>query len=252
MCTLALFFNLLDAYPLLVAANRDERYDRPTMAPDLISSRPKIFAGKDLLVGGTWLGVNEFGLVVGILNRRADGIRRVAPKPRSRGLLCLDLLTLKTAREADDYIRRSEEEYNPFTVVYADTAHAGVAFNNGGNITTDSLNVGLHVFSSAAATDTRSGKADRAYGRFLQWAHESPPENHRGDWLDKLHLLLGDHTTLVADDPRDAICVHGLESGTVSSSVVRLSARERRFETYYCAGTPCENDFGRPLPLELS
>ena len=247
---MALYFNLLEAYPLLVAANRDEHYDRPAAAPDWISSRPKIFAGKDLFRGGTWLGANEFGLVVGILNRRVDGMKRVDSKLRSRGLLCLDLLQLGSAKEAGDYLRRSEEPYNPFTVVFADMADAGVAFNNDGKVITNALDAGLHVFSSAAVMDTRSGKADRAYDRFLRWAHDSPPRKNSGDWLAKLQLLLGDHSMLVDDDPRDAICVHGSESGTVSSSIIQFSAQERRMETYYCAGAPCENAFVGPRLLD--
>ncbi len=252
MCTLALFYNLVEAYPLLVAANRDEHYDRPAMAPDLIRSRPKIFAGKDLFRGGTWLGANEFGLVVGILNRRVDGMKRVDSKLRSRGLLCLDLLSLRTAKDAVDYLRRSEEHYNPFTMVFADTAYAGVAFNQDEKITMNSLEPGLHVFSSAAVTDTRSGKADRAYGRFLGWARDLPSRDNEGDRLARLQLLLGDHSTLVDDDPRDAICVHGTEAGTVSSSILQFSAQKRRFETYYCAGAPCKNTFVGPRLLELS
>lgn len=251
MCTLALFFNLLDAYPLLVAANRDEHYDRPATAPELISSRPKILAGKDLRVGGTWLGVNEFGLMVGVLNRRAEEARQLHSNPRSRGLLCLELLALRNADEAREFLRLHEDNYNPFTIVYADRGHAGVAFNNNGNITTGSLDPGLHVFSSAAAMDTRSGKADRAYDRILRWAQDSPPGDKIDALLDKLQLILGDHSTVIDDDPRDAICVHGAESGTVSSSIVQYSAAARRFETFYCAGAPCRNSFVGPMLLNV-
>ncbi|MGH7927508.1 MAG: NRDE family protein, partial [Candidatus Binatia bacterium] len=82
MCTLALFFDVFDGYPLLVAANRDERYDRPAMPPGLIAANPRIMAGKDLRAGGTWLGVNEHGLLVGILNRRAK--RETVPDSQVR------------------------------------------------------------------------------------------------------------------------------------------------------------------------
>lgn len=252
MCTLALFLDVFDRYPLLVGANRDERYDRPTTPPGLIAADPKIIAGKDLRAGGTWLGINEYGLLVGILNRRANGATLSHANPRSRGLLCMDLLALRSAAEAREFLCCHEENYNPFTVVYVDPEGAGVAFNDKESIAVRALNAGLHVFSSAAAVDTASGKADRAYGRFLSWATGSPAQKQSGDWLGGLKRLLGDHTMLSDDDPRDAICVHGTESGTVSSSIIHFSVMQRRFESYYCAGAPCQNQFAAPLALVVS
>ena len=249
MCTLALFFDVFDRYPVLVAANRDERYDRPATPPGVIPANPKIMAGKDLRAGGTWLGINEYGLLVGILNRRANGAILIHPNPRSRGLLCMDLLALRSAAEAREFLCCHEENYNPFTVVYVDPEGAGVAFNEKESITVRALNAGLHVLSSVAAVDTASGKADRAYGRFLSWATGSPAQKQSGDWLGGLKRLIGDHTMLSDDDPRDAICVHGTESGTVSSSIIHFSAIQRRFESYYCAGAPCQNSFAAPLAL---
>src|SRR6266536_3537682 len=64
---------MFENYPLIIAANRDEHYDRPSAPPALLNTQPKIIAGRDLRAGGTWLGVNETGLIAGILNRRLDG-----------------------------------------------------------------------------------------------------------------------------------------------------------------------------------
>jgi uncharacterized protein with NRDE domain len=190
--------------------------------------------------------------MVGILNRRANG---AAPGPtdlRSRGLLCMDLLALKNAAEAGEFLGRHENRYNPFTVVYADPTSAGVAFNDRATVTVRALTAGLYVFSSAAAVDTGSGKADRAHGRFLGWATEAQAQKQTGEWLAGLKSVLGDHTTLGNDDLRDAICVHGAESGTVSSSVIRYSARDEHFESYYCGGAPCRNSFTGPLTLDVT
>jgi uncharacterized protein with NRDE domain len=252
MCTLALFVNVFDSHPLLAAANRDEHYDRPAMPPGLIAVKPRIVAGKDLRAGGTWLGVNEHGLMVGILNRRANGAAPGLTDPRSRGLLCMDLLALRNAAEAGEFLGRHENRYNPFTVVYADPVSAGVAFNNPDIITVRPLTAGLHVFSSAAAVDTGSGKADRAHRRFLGWATEAQAQKQTGDWLAGLKSVLGDHSAVGDDEPRDAICVHGAESGTVSSSVIRYSARDKHFESYYCPGAPCRNSFTGPLALDVT
>src|SRR5436309_15463583 len=113
----ALYLRRLDKCPLIVAANRDEHYDRASAAPGLYGSNPAIFAGKDLLAGGTWLGVNEYGLLVGILNRRLTSEQAVPTNTRSRGLFCLDLLALQSAADAREFVRVHQANYQPFTVV---------------------------------------------------------------------------------------------------------------------------------------
>ena len=150
MCTLALYFGVFDNAPLLVAANRDEHYDRPSAEPSSSNTSPKILAGRDLRAGGTWLGVNEYGLVVGILNRRVNGDQLPQATLRSRGLLCMDLLAHKSAAAAAAFIAAHDSLYNPFTVMFADRGNAFAAYNDGDKIATRQLDVGLHVFSSAA------------------------------------------------------------------------------------------------------
>jgi len=75
--------------PILVAHNREEQLDRPTQAPRIQSGRPRVVCGIDRKAGGTWLGVNQNGLLVAVANRR----KTVVPaEPRSRGVLCRELL----------------------------------------------------------------------------------------------------------------------------------------------------------------
>ncbi|HET9296015.1 MAG TPA: NRDE family protein [Candidatus Binatia bacterium] len=104
MCTLALYFKVFSGYSLAVAANRDEHYDRPSAPPSIIERSPTIVAGRDLRAGGTWLGINEYGLVVGILNRRQQRGLLANGAYRSRGLLCLDLLRLRRVADVDQVL----------------------------------------------------------------------------------------------------------------------------------------------------
>ena len=257
MCTLALYFRVFEDYPLLVAANRDEHFDRPSAPPGLIFAKPKIIAGKDLRVGGTWLGVNEHGLIVGILNRRVNLIGGEPLPPsvaRSRGLLCLDLLKLESAAAGWEFIIAHTSLYNPFTVVIADKADAFVAYNNDGpQIIATRLEPGLQVFSSAAELDLSSAKADHAHERFALLKNR-PLRNvsQPSAWLPELKDVLADHTLRDgSDDPGDAICVHRESSGTVSSSVIVYDQARSRFETFFCSGPPCQNQFGGPLTLDV-
>lgn len=257
MCTLALYLNVFDEWPLLVAANRDEYFDRPSAPPAEIGDEPRIVAGRDLRVGGTWLGVNEHGLLAGILNRRQNDSGNSDPRTtttRSRGLLCMDMLQCWSVAEGFEFIAAHQAAYNPFTLMFADRQSAGVAYNNHEpRIVAKRLEPGLHVFSSAAELDLNSAKADRAHPRFAQLkeciATRAADPQH---WLADVRAVLADHTLRDgSDDPGDAICVHREATGTVSSSVVALTAARPRFETYFCPGPPCQNYFSGPVTLTI-
>ena len=264
---------------MVVAANRDEHYDRPSTPPALLKANPAILAGRDLRAGGTWLGVNEHGVLAGILNRRwsptgkpvgrnpereppaksgdrvegTDGEQEPLPGTRSRGLLCLDILALKTAAEARGFIRTHRDDYQPFTLLCADANDAWSAYNLGGQIKTNSLGPGLHVFSNASEFDASSDKRDRAYACFADFAEDLKTDRAAAanEFL-RLREVLGDHTLGDgSNDPRDAICMHGEFSGTVSSSIVLYSQRERRLRTYYCPGAPCRTVFGQAIELDV-
>ena len=244
---------MVDHYPMIVAANRDEHYDRPSAPPDLWSTGPKIFAGKDLLAGGTWLGVNEHGLLVGILNRRSDSQPDLLNHTRSRGLLCLDLLSCKSAAAASAFVNRHEETYQPFTVVFVDASEAWIAYNDRREIKTRRLAAGLHVYSSAAEFAVRSEKVDRAHVQFAQVAEGLRPNlSDKSAWVRSLHTVLGDHNPgNGSNDPRDAICVHGDIAGTVSSTIAFYSQPEQLFYTYNCPGPPCRGSFGEAFVLNV-
>ena len=70
MCTLAIYFQVFPDYPVVIAANRDEYLARPALPPTTLLEHPHVVGGKDLQASGTWLGINQYGLVAGLLNRR--------------------------------------------------------------------------------------------------------------------------------------------------------------------------------------
>jgi hypothetical protein len=111
----------------------------------------------------------------------------------------------------------------------------------------------LHVFSSAAEVDLRSEKADRAYRQFAQLlGDQEGMSKDQTQALGKLQTLLSDHNALGnSGGAREAICVHGEVSGTVSASLVFLSEPLRRFQMFHCPGPPCRNGFGEAFTLPL-
>jgi uncharacterized protein with NRDE domain len=253
VCTLALYFRIFEQYPIVLAANRDEHFDRPTVPPALWEGTPKIIAGRDLRASGTWLGFNEFGVIAAILNRRIEGSPLPPTVARSRGLLCTQILRAKTLAEAVCGIQQDSSRYNPFTLVFADKDGAYVAYNDEAKIHLEQLQLGLHVFSSAAEFDLHSAKAKRAYSRFARMLDPaSRPAEEPAKWLAPFKEILSDHSFADgSDNPGDAICVHRESSGTVSSSVVFLTAANRQFISFHCPGPPCRTDFGAALSLAL-
>src|SRR5438046_760258 len=100
MCLLGIAFWQFDEMPLLVLANREEFYARPTAGPlhfPRQGDAPAWFGGIDLAAGGTWLGVNECGLLVAVTNRKKQG---PPANPPSRGLLCRSLLMCRESPSA--------------------------------------------------------------------------------------------------------------------------------------------------------
>ena len=82
MCLIAIAVHASSRYPIVIAANRDEFYDRPTRSLHLWDDDPNIAGGRDLRAGGTWLAVTRDGRFAAVTNIRGnDG----PPNPRSRG-----------------------------------------------------------------------------------------------------------------------------------------------------------------------
>lgn len=91
MCLILLALDVHPDYSLIVAANRDEFYDRPTARAAFWSDAPWVLAGRDLRAGGTWLGVDRRGRFAAVTNYRQG--QREGAAPRSRGHLVSDYLT---------------------------------------------------------------------------------------------------------------------------------------------------------------
>jgi len=86
MCILLFAYDVHANYSLVVAANRDEFYQRPTSSAQFWSDAEEIFAGRDLQAGGTWLGISKTGRFAGLTNIREQP--QIPTKSSlSRGLL---------------------------------------------------------------------------------------------------------------------------------------------------------------------
>lgn len=232
MCILVVARGCTEVAGLLVAANRDELRARPWRSPRLVSESPRVFAGVDLVGGGSWLALNLDGrFVVGVTNAHLGA----SPGPRSRGTLVLDLAAQSTVAEAVALLAELDlAAYGAFNVLLADANGAWLASNEP---------VSVRAVRSpvvAIGNDPLDHPTDRV--RFAA-ATAGTLLGADGDPVDGLRTMLADH------EGRDPLCRHGDRYGTVSSTIVELSPSSRRY--LFATGQPCTTPFETlelPLP----
>ena len=119
MCLLFLSLRTTPGYRLVLAANRDEFYARPTAPLALLDSQRQIYGGRDLQGGGTWLGISAGRRLAALTNYRDPAAQRVGAP--SRGAIVLDFLSGSTSGEAylQDLERRAKV-YNGFSLIVGD------------------------------------------------------------------------------------------------------------------------------------
>ncbi len=194
MCTVITLHRPGHAWPLLLAANRDESLARPWDAPARYwPDRPGVVAGRDRSGGGTWMGVNRAGLVAAVLNR--PGSLGPAPGKRSRGELPLLALDHDGAAGAAGAIAAlNGAAYRSFNMVLADRGAVWFVRNDeAGRIRGWELAPGLHMVTAHDPDDPASARVARHFPRFLAADPPVPP-----DWSGWTRLL-GDE-----EGPREA------------------------------------------------
>ena len=90
MCILFVAVNQHKDYPLIIAANRDEFFNRETAESHYWQDHNHILAGRDLLAGGTWMGINQQGYLASLTNIRDP--EKLHPNPQTRGELVSNFL----------------------------------------------------------------------------------------------------------------------------------------------------------------
>jgi uncharacterized protein with NRDE domain len=119
MCLIALAHRVHPGFPLVVAANRDEFYGRPTAVAAFWEDQPDILAGRDLEGMGTWLGVTRSGRFAAVTNFRDPGDLRTSAE--SRGTLVSRFLCgTMTAEQYFDDVAARGGAYRGFNLLASD------------------------------------------------------------------------------------------------------------------------------------
>jgi uncharacterized protein with NRDE domain len=180
MCLILIAHGVHADYPLVIAANRDEYYQRPTARAAFWQDHPHILAGRDLECMGTWLGVTRGGRFAALTNFR-DPRERKTEAP-SRGQLVSDFLA--SDQEPRAYLEEAAIEaprYNGFNLLAGDIG--GVFYLSSRTGAVQQLSPGIHGLSNHLL-DTPWPKVERGKQR-LQAALEG--EFDAGTFLDLLH-----------------------------------------------------------------
>jgi len=145
MCLILLAWRVHPAFPLVFAGNRDEAYDRPSAAAGFWADDPKIFGGRDLEKGGTWLGVTRTGRFAAVTNYRDGSAARTAP--RSRGdLVAAFLRGTSEPRAYLEAVAPHAADYGGFTLIVGDLERLSCISNRGPGIA--EIAPGVHGLSN--------------------------------------------------------------------------------------------------------
>ena len=157
MCLIVLSYRIHDRYPLILAANRDEFYERPSAPVSLWEDAVGVVAGRDLQRGGTWLGIRKTGSLAMLTNyREPTPFGRNAP---SRGWLVRDFLVGEEAPESYiETVAAKKDLYNGFNMIIGDLNRL-FYFSNRGEML--ELPPGLYGLSNSLL-DTPWPKTERA------------------------------------------------------------------------------------------
>lgn len=149
MCTILFAIDSHPDFRLILLANRDEFYDRPTRALAHWTDHPDVRAGRDLVAGGTWLGITDSGRFAAVTNYRDPAAPRGT---RSRGMLTADFLTGKSSPiEYLEGLKAVATEFSGFNLLVGsiDGSKTEAFYYSNRNGDTVELSTGIYGLSNA-------------------------------------------------------------------------------------------------------
>lgn len=225
MCVLAFAWRAHPRWQLVVAANRDELHSRPSTALSIWNEPSGLIAGRDLVSGGTWLGLTETGRFAAVTNLRGFG--PPDPTAASRGGLVTDLLVEPYQHLP---IQIDCKAFNPFNAVAVDGSEAWL-LSNRPSPASRPLSPGVYGMSN--------GPLDEPWPKTV-WLKE-----RLANWItadshaESLLSALRDNSPVVGRSEHPPIFVLDDVYGTRCSTVVAIGADGRGFiieRSYDAAG----------------
>ncbi len=234
MCLIAIGFQLVKDCPLVVAANREEFFDRPATPPVINEAtlddgaKRRFVCGLDQRASGTWLGVNDAGLLIAVTNRHYEP---TPPDPRSRGLLCMELLSMSDARQAAD---RAVSEFQTGRYAGANFVcldrNFGAVVHGGKEIRYEELRAGLHLITNHDLNDENDDRL-----RYFRSLYANKDVQTAADFMATTANICGQGPDV---DNERTIVVRIADRGTVSSSLIAVPDNPQQAIYRHAPGAP--------------
>ncbi|GAB4562683.1 MAG: NRDE family protein [Haliangiales bacterium] len=219
MCTVAIYARVWERFPLVLVGNRDEFSTRGWREPGAHwRESPALFAPKDCVSGGSWLGVNGAGLACTVLNQgRTSSVGR---DRRSRGELVISALAAGSLDDARRYAESLDaSDYLGFHLLLADAGEVCLVSSAAGGLQLKALPAGVHLLSSRGVNDDECPKSRRLLARMRA---QVPAQPDRDRWRFARALL----STRAAPGQKDGFWIElGGGYGTRSSAIVAVEAQ---------------------------
>ncbi|HEX5008894.1 MAG TPA: NRDE family protein [Planctomycetota bacterium] len=254
MCTVT-FLPGLPRGGWLLATNRDESPRRlPALAPYATEIGGRlVLAPRDADAGGTWIGVDEQGFALTILNGDRPAAAPPPEDPVSRGRLVLELLERRDADAVCAELRRrglaGELRYRPFKLVVVEPGRAGAAAAlrraewDGRALSLAATTGPQCITSSTLEPDAVAEVRCAAFGHVLEAVRPHLREDASAAELDALAAALHDfhasHRPQAPGGDALSVCMHRPEARTVSSTLVLVGPQAVRMD--YQPGWPCQD-----------
>lgn len=220
MCLIVFAWAPHSAQPLLMLANRDEMHARATAPLAQWSDYPQIYAGRDLLAGGSWLGVAPQSRFAALTNIRAlEGVL-----PRSRGELVSNYLAGHESPAA--YMHRVAQQaaqFNGFNLLVGDSRQ--LWFLNSKSARPQRLSAGIYALSNASL-DTPWPKLVRIRSHFSQNLNSTDDDLFnlmRDRERPSEEFLPETGVGLVLERMLSSIFIQGEYYGTRATSLLRMT-----------------------------
>ena len=224
MCTVVILRRPDHPWPLILGANRDEQISRPWQAPARHwEDRPEVVAALDEMAGGSWMGINDWGVVVCILNRR--GTLGPQDDKRSRGEIVLEALDHEGAVAAAEALAHLDgRAYRGFNLIIADNRDAywlKLDEAQGPEVTVSEIPEGLSILTASDLNDPTSEQIQAFLPRFSTAPVPDPGVNDWAAWQS----LMGARAE--NGSPFAAMCFRTDKGfGTSSSALVALPSAD--------------------------
>ncbi len=246
MCTVLLAYKVVDGWPLVVANNRDEFFQRRALPPRVYSSvlndGRRWLASCDLSGGGSWWGYNNRGLMVWLTNRWVGGDYEAAC--RSRGQLVLDLLASDDPGHARSLLlgNCAVASFNPFNLLVV-SREQGFFSSNYPKLHFSPLLSGYHYLGNGLLDACRSVKARSAQRLFADLRAEAASQ------VSLKRTLTSFCRALRTPFPQDDIPPQGFNvtfDGYGTTSSLALAVAETgpaELILHYCDANPLRDDY---------